>query len=170
MFLWKSLHGALPTKQRLLERHLDVVVDCCRCGAAESILHFLFSCPFAQEVWGLVPYKQALSCSQVDSVRSGLLLANSLIYLPPTGLSAGPLAPWICWNLWKARNQRVFNNRCFSANEVMLRALLDAKEWCEAQFTNHFGQRSQENFTIKRAYVGVVQGWVTFREVVVGTE
>lgn len=47
IFLWKTLQAALPTGQQLLSRHIDVDGNCCRCGEPETILHLLFTCPFA---------------------------------------------------------------------------------------------------------------------------
>ncbi|CAH2065695.1 unnamed protein product, partial [Thlaspi arvense] len=53
--------------------------------------------------------------------------------LPPVGIGTGPLAPWICWNPWIARNNRIFSNRIFTEEETSLKAIIDAKEWLNAQ-------------------------------------
>lgn len=55
-----------------------------------------------------------------------------MVNLPPTCLSS-PLYPWLMWNLWKARNLFVFEDRSFSEAETVLKAIKDAKEWQDAQ-------------------------------------
>ncbi|WZY79810.1 hypothetical protein YC2023_026194 [Brassica napus] len=44
-----------------------------------------------------------------------------------------PLAPWILWSIWSARNQKIFQKRSFSGQETVTKAIVDAKEWLEAQ-------------------------------------
>ena len=55
-FAWKLLKRAIPVGERLQERHLDVDPKCKRCEHNESILHLLFHCQYAQEVWQLAPF------------------------------------------------------------------------------------------------------------------
>ncbi|XP_024015832.1 uncharacterized protein LOC18025408 [Eutrema salsugineum] len=57
----------------------------------------------------------------------------SLVSFPPTGLYLDFLPSWICWNLWTARNHRLFSDSVFSEQEVMLKSLVDARIWQEAQ-------------------------------------
>ncbi|RIA04822.1 hypothetical protein BRARA_K00820 [Brassica rapa] len=53
--------------------------------------------------------------------------------LPPTGLGPGTLAAWIVWSLWSSRNQLIFKKRKFTPEEIILKAILDAKKWMMAQ-------------------------------------
>ncbi|KAF2558258.1 hypothetical protein F2Q68_00012728 [Brassica cretica] len=55
------------------------------------------------------------------------------VVLPPIGLGNAILAPWIIWAIWTARNQKLFQNRTFSAQETVTKAICDAKEWATAQ-------------------------------------
>lgn len=52
--------------------------------------------------------------------------------MPPTGVNT-PIWPWVLWNLWKARNKLVFDDMSFSAQDIVLKSIKDAKEWKEAQ-------------------------------------
>lgn len=101
-FLWRSLNDALPVGNLLSFRGISNVAPCKHCGALETIIHVLFSCPVAQQVWEMAP----ISMQELDPFASSLrlLLPCSLkaINLPPTGLTDSPLAPWILWNLWTA--------------------------------------------------------------------
>ncbi|XP_023639357.1 uncharacterized protein LOC111830897 isoform X2 [Capsella rubella] len=53
--------------------------------------------------------------------------------LPPTGLSLTPLSPWIFWNLWKARNCLIFEDRLFPSQDIVVKSIREAKEWQDAQ-------------------------------------
>lgn len=66
-------------------------------------------------------------------VHQGLAWLRKRLVLPPSGLGLGPLYPWICWNLWLSRNQKVFSDRTFSEGETLGKAIVAAREWQEAQ-------------------------------------
>ncbi|CAN7011778.1 unnamed protein product, partial [Brassica rapa subsp. trilocularis] len=68
--------------------------------------------------------------------------------LPPTGLTASPLAPWILWGLWTARNKAIFENATYTASEILVKALLDAKEWESA---NQTSQKSRSILTLPKS-------------------
>ncbi|XP_019097316.1 PREDICTED: uncharacterized protein LOC109131143 [Camelina sativa] len=129
MFLWKAIHGALATGAQLHSRGIPAEEKCSICGRPESVVHLLFHCPFAVEVWRKAPFQPFEICQVITTVKDGLVLVNNLKFIPPIGLTSGLLAPWICWSLWKSRNQRVFNSSSISGEDTLLRAILDAKEW-----------------------------------------
>lgn len=43
------------------------------------------------------------------------------------------MPPWILWAIWTARNQKLFQNIIFTAQETVTKAIRDAKEWAAAQ-------------------------------------
>jgi hypothetical protein len=53
IFLWRACQNLLPTKQNLLKKCVlkDDLCPCCK-FQEESIIHALWSCPSAQDVWG----------------------------------------------------------------------------------------------------------------------
>lgn len=55
------------------------------------------------------------------------------ICLPPVRITGEDLAPWIGWNLWKARNSLLFNDKSRSHTELILKAITDCKDWRSAQ-------------------------------------
>ena len=62
-----------------------------------------------------------------------LAQTHKILNLPPSGLTCSPLSPWILWNLWTARNKRIFEDKIYSAEETLSKAVRDAKEWESAK-------------------------------------
>ncbi|RID44707.1 hypothetical protein BRARA_I01485, partial [Brassica rapa] len=121
-FLWRVMKKAIPISSNL-ERRGVPSFNCKNCGAHEDDLHVFLTCPMAEEVWSNIP------------------TGPNLVSLPPVGLSS-PLWPWVLWNLWKARNKLVFENRVFSAQEIVLKSIIDAKEWSRAQLPDRLPSSS----------------------------
>lgn len=133
LFLWKIFQGALPVGESLAARHMGPPQKCSRCNADESINHLFFHCDFAHNVWKLAPFSNCVDSRgllDLSTVWTGLC---NLTCLPPTGISLGPLAPWILWSLWLARNNRTFNNRDSTAEEVITKATAASSEWLQEQ-------------------------------------
>lgn len=132
-FLWKAARGALSLGSNLAKRGLMASINCKRFGEREDETHLFFSCPFAQQVWNASPLNHQVSQGLNQNFKT--LLSNSLTLkvLPPTGLSGSPLPPWLMWNLWKARNYLIFEDRSFTIQEIVLKAIREAKEWSCAQ-------------------------------------
>lgn len=130
-FLWKVKSNALAVGETLIKRGIQTEGKCKRCGASESILHVMLSCPYAQRVWRLAPILTPLTTGSDESMAEVLQTCTRMINLPPTGLVT-PLYPWIFWVLWTSRNQLLFEDKSFSETETMLKAIKAAVEWQEA--------------------------------------
>lgn len=111
--------GALAVGERLASRIPTVVVSSSRCGESETIARLLIQCMFPNNVWRLAPLKEELFLTLDVSFTEVWRTLQNLICLPPRGISFGPLAPWICWNLWIARNKKIFNGRDYTAEEMI---------------------------------------------------
>ncbi|ESQ38265.1 hypothetical protein EUTSA_v10029165mg [Eutrema salsugineum] len=119
----------------LIRRHRSLEFcwsECKTCGVPEIISHVLRDCPFAKNVWDLAPFRDQHHLNTVQ-VLDFLDRAASLVTLPPSGLHSAFLSAWICWNLRVARNHRIFSNMVFSEQEVITKAIAEAKIWQEAQ-------------------------------------
>ncbi|CAA7053967.1 unnamed protein product [Microthlaspi erraticum] len=132
IFLWKILQRALPTGENLLNRGMFENVCCAHCGELETTEHLFFLCYFARKVWSLAPSTTTLDLSSI-SFEESIKILKRLICLPPSGITSGPLFPWICWTIWSARNYRIFEDRSFSPEDTATKAIQDAREWQEAQ-------------------------------------
>ncbi|KAL0884467.1 hypothetical protein Bca101_008448 [Brassica carinata] len=133
-FLWKLVREAIPVSANLERRGIQAF-GCKHCGAPESDRHVFLTCPMAINVWSLIPI-QVIPSTNLSSMAELLTGTHGMTPLPPTGLTS-PLWPWVLWNLWKARNARCYENKIFSAQEVALKSIKDAKEWSLAQSKPH---------------------------------
>lgn len=49
--------------------------------------------------------------------------------LPPVGVVDTVLVPWLLWNLWKARNGLVFEGKSFQVEDIITKAVAEARAW-----------------------------------------
>ena len=133
LFLWKIFQGALSVGERLVARHINVDQHCKRCNEIESTNHLLLHCRFAKKVWELAPLSTGFD------LRGLVVLAElwpdlcRVVSLPPVGLQAGSLVPWILWAIWIARNNLIFNNKTSTPEETITKAVVMAREWFLSQ-------------------------------------
>ena len=128
-FAWKVLKRALPVGERLVERHINADPKCKRCGCNESIIHLLFQCPFAQQVWLLAPFATDMDYRGILDLMESWPSLVSQTCLPPSGIGSGPLFLWILWMIWKARNKFVFEGFSATPVETLSAAIVLAREW-----------------------------------------
>lgn len=140
LFLWKLCRGALPLRANLQGRGIITTGTCPHCNNPETTYHLFFSCPFALQVWDLVPFQARPNFSHASSLHECFLIMSTCICLPPTGLSSN-LFSWVLWGLWTTRNMLIFENRAIPARTTVDKATSSAREWLLAQATsspNHF--------------------------------
>ncbi|CAA7052734.1 unnamed protein product [Microthlaspi erraticum] len=133
VFLWKLANGALALGSNLSSRGLAIASNCQFCGEPETCDHLLFHCVFAHEIWCLAPFKDQLESHQVQTFAEALKSSFKWKVLPPIGVEACSLFPWICWAIWGARNRKFFENRTCEKFDTISKAIADAREWQEAQ-------------------------------------
>ncbi|CAA7022494.1 unnamed protein product [Microthlaspi erraticum] len=133
VFLWKTIQEALPVGENLLNRGLLDNACCIHCGELETTEHLFFRCPYASEVWIQTPLTTTVNPNQNQTFAETLIASRAWTCLPPTGLGSGPLFPWICWSIWKARNTLIFEDRRIPPTETVLKAIREAKDWQSAQ-------------------------------------
>ena len=125
VFLWKSINAALPTADLLIARGMKVDNRCQTCGGeSDAINHLLFECCFARLVWN------GFDEASVFTNLHYLLNLNNISHLNEEDKRVWL---WILWNLWKRRNEMLFEGRCVSAEELVQTAVKEANEWFTAQ-------------------------------------
>lgn len=132
VFLWNVLHDGLPVGEQFAIRNIPISSQCPRCTETESVVHLLFNCRYAKDVWDLVPFALPADQNPTISTAYGPIQKNP-IPPPPTGLEAGTLSSWILWNIWIARNQPIFNKQIATPIELVTKAIKEAREWTTTQ-------------------------------------
>lgn len=129
-FLWKLVRKAIPVSANLVHRG-EPPFNYKACGQEEDDLHVFLHCRVATRVWELAPVV-ATPPTSITSIAALIEAGHTLIALPPVGVAV-LIWPWILWNLWKARTRLCFENKSFSAMEIITKSIKDAREWQEAQ-------------------------------------
>ncbi|CAN1173011.1 Putative ribonuclease H protein At1g65750 [Linum perenne] len=102
-FLWLVAHEKLLTNLERKRRHLSADATCSRCtGNEESVLHVVRDCTFAGQVWDL------LGIPRSDEIRTCVSIDRWLRVVLQHDRSTE--IGIMCWYLWKARNESIFNN------------------------------------------------------------
>lgn len=106
--------------------------ECLFCGdAKETILHLLFHCRFAKEIWELSPLQ--IASGQFEGKDSVYDIMQYLLTLKDQTLSKEHVFPFIGWRLWKARNDLLFRNKRRAIPEIVNHALMDFHLWKASQ-------------------------------------
>ncbi|CAL1398685.1 unnamed protein product [Linum trigynum] len=123
-FIWRCSRNGLATKEWLFHRKCAPNQTCEVCqNPHESIIHCLFFCQHARDSWNAIfpslplpPLNTSFFdwfCALKDSISH-----DSLIHIV-----------FLCWNIWKARNERTFKNRVPWPPNVCTQAFRDFTEW-----------------------------------------
>lgn len=142
VFLWKitqganlQLRGALPKGANLQLRGLQHNTSWPHCGELETISHLFLYCAFAKRVWSstiLSPHFDPDSYINITAFTDALKACKTSACLPPIGIISD-IFPWICWEIWTARNKLIFEDWRISPEETVSRAIRNAREWNSAQ-------------------------------------
>lgn len=132
-FLLKAMIGTLPVGSQLIRRGMTTAGVCRRCGSPETELQVLLQCPYAAQVWDLLPSNFKPFLLAITSISQLLQASRRMASLPPTGVGDTPLFPWLLWTLWTNRNKLLFEDKDYSVDETVLKIIKDARVWKGAQ-------------------------------------
>ncbi|CAN1347905.1 Putative ribonuclease H protein At1g65750 [Linum perenne] len=124
-FLWRCVHNILATTANLHRRNCAPSPTCQLCSAQEeSTLHCLFFCPHAARAWdclGFLPEAIPPNNASFVSFFFDFQVNNSPV----------DIILWsaVCWNIWKARNSKIFKNQLPFNQLVANQACADASTW-----------------------------------------
>lgn len=103
LFLWRSVHGALPVRAVIAARIRHTSHLCQLCGTEpETVMHALFHCQFAKRAW-LVSTLPLRTESLVDGFKDTVsVMAQSL--------TEQDMCVFVCtaWAIWRLRNEAVY--------------------------------------------------------------
>ncbi|CAA7020442.1 unnamed protein product [Microthlaspi erraticum] len=137
-FMWQSIAGCLPVKNNLVERHFGIDRLCPRCDAApETPNHLLFECPAALQVRSISEFPYVLGDFPCDSLYKNvdhLFWRAKEANIPEKTIER---FPWIMWYLWKARNEKVFNEKDIPHLDTFQLACAESENWTVAQLVDN---------------------------------
>ncbi|XP_057426492.1 uncharacterized protein LOC130719916 [Lotus japonicus] len=128
-FPYRVAYNAVPCKANLLRRGVQVEVECQSCSnqEAESAEHMFLCCPWARAAW----FSHQIGL-RTDLIRDSFAAWFKQCCIDKTREELALIFQGL-WAIWKARNERVFNNKAADSTVIMQRGLAVLREWEEAQ-------------------------------------
>ncbi|XP_014755959.1 uncharacterized protein LOC104584065 [Brachypodium distachyon] len=132
---WRALHGLVPCLGILANRHISTVSGCLVCAAGcEDIMHVLFTCQQAQQVWECLGIKHIID-DIVALDRAGVIalehiICNTDVWDPLGGIGMPELVLTGAWYIWWERRQLVHDEAIQSPHRsAMAIGALTANYW-----------------------------------------
>jgi len=133
-FSWKLLHNRIPTKVNLSHRHVlspESSLNRVMCaGGLETANHLMLHCTYAMKVWDgvmrwlgfnvVIPPNLFSLWECWDGVSNNKKIRKGLRMI------------WhaVVWSLWRARNDRIFNNSFREMEELVEDIKVLSWRWC----------------------------------------
>ncbi|KAL8116352.1 hypothetical protein AgCh_022741 [Apium graveolens] len=125
--VWRAISNCLPTKSNLHAKFVPVTTTCPICsGEEETVLHALVVCPFANSCW----YRRGRTYQGVDTDSFGIWLGSLFDKLKKEEHAE---IVSLCWAIWNARNQVVWDNKKSSVDGVLTSMRQYLAEYSKAQ-------------------------------------
>ncbi|XP_043705219.1 uncharacterized protein LOC122655032 [Telopea speciosissima] len=123
-FLWRTCAQGLASGDNLARRQIPIDSSCRRCGHAfETSDHILLDCPFTRATWFGSNLSFIVPSDELPMLASVLKTWDQIRFPSKKGKAEVlSLFAFICWHLWLACNDLVFNQRVRSPIEVFNRA------------------------------------------------
>ncbi|XP_022042159.1 uncharacterized protein LOC110944824 [Helianthus annuus] len=121
IFMWRAMLERLPTKTTLIKRNIQVENNfCIFCDDSDETAEHLFtSCIFSTRVWQAIakwcrfPFLYVCDLKDLMNIYKNMRLNTAKKDMVQGLLIIG------CWRIWKARNDRIFNNKITKIDEVV---------------------------------------------------
>lgn len=125
--VWRAASNCLPTKSLLRSKHVQVDSACPLCQQQrESISHCLVQCSFARSCWARIEADTNMAVGiSFATWLDGCLRASQ-------GETRKMIA-MVCWAIWTARNDQVWNNKGATVDGVIGLARTTLNQWSKAQ-------------------------------------
>ncbi|XP_038713397.1 uncharacterized protein LOC120007267 [Tripterygium wilfordii] len=132
VFIWRAAQGILPTYANLLSRHIGSHSDCpiCKCPV-ESILHALWECPAAKDVFCASTKKlQKMEGDFSGSFTQFWGMSTMVLSQRDQAILAITMR---C--IWHRRNKFIHDNVFIHPTQIAQQCILTADEFASAQST-----------------------------------
>lgn len=126
-FEWRAVNGCLPTRVQLRQKNVEAShIFPMRGIHSETISHILVSCAFATSCW----FYAGLSTGVNIPDSFGAWLAS---FFELNDVEKACEAAGLCWTIWKARNELIWNQKSLSIEEVKTLSGVTLFQWRKAQ-------------------------------------
>ncbi|XP_058764257.1 uncharacterized protein LOC131637673 [Vicia villosa] len=133
-FIWRCFLNRAPTKDQLLSRGISILNDDYNCvfysENQESVCHLLFSCSVSTLIW-----KNMVEWTGLDLISDPCIWRNFRIWgngVRRYGISRrkmGMIWAAVVWEIWKLRNNIIFNGGICNINDLSWNIKLSAWKW-----------------------------------------
>ncbi|KAF5481561.1 hypothetical protein F2P56_002202 [Juglans regia] len=129
IFAWRAFKNGLPTRRNLKARHIVQEALCEWCTEGEKdVAHALYYCLSVRQSWKHYFLVLMTDDAQLDIIQLALKVMSKR---KPEDLDKFFL---IAWSMWHRRNHKVFENKILPTDQVIVHALILAKDYKEARF------------------------------------
>jgi hypothetical protein len=125
IFAWLALHNRLSTKERLARKGVVNSATCpYGCNTDESLDHMLFHCPHSSYIWRKFHIQNVHELQSLQGT-----ITNTGLVPPQQRKEWTTLFIAIVWNIWLARNPRVFDNETIPTRTIEANCIDSIKLW-----------------------------------------
>ncbi|XP_050217472.1 uncharacterized protein LOC126668311 [Mercurialis annua] len=161
VFVWRCIHDGLPSGAALQQR-LRTPSECKFCGAHETLMHLLYLCPAARQVWFQSPLNFRSSWGPTTDFATHWKSTITKLQEIDDNMEAVPLYCFTLWHIWKQRNSKIFNDVQLTATETIRLILADAEEFKQSQELTerdrrHVSQEQQGQMTVRATPPGFMK-------------
>jgi hypothetical protein len=140
IFAWRLFRDRLPTKDNLFCRHVitfDAHNCAGECGEMETSSHLFFHCDFFRSIWILI-LRWIGVYSILHSDASNFFIQFSFLGGVAKSKQNILQAIWFAtvWEIWKVRNNRVFNDRMCTSQQVVDKIKSTTFMWLKGKYIN----------------------------------
>lgn len=136
--LWRACCNVLPTATILRRKNVDIPAECSwRRVYMEDVVHTLFDCCIAREVWSSVGLQDLIRTSTQDTVMTVLKRAFNL-----GTKEQRAMVGLLCWSLWSRRNKWVWERVNTSVFGIKAQALNLVADWKRARQKEETSRRA----------------------------
>lgn len=132
LFMWKISKNGLMVNAERKRRDLMEIATCPVCNVDDESLDHLFRhYRMAENCWNLVSTPPNFLSSFHLPLDLWMKEACSTKVPIDSGIQWNALFPLILWNLWKGRNDSVFNDKAVTPHEILHYSIRESKEYAQ---------------------------------------
>ncbi|KAJ0683718.1 putative RNA-directed DNA polymerase [Helianthus annuus] len=141
LFCWKADLNKIPTKRALVRRGVTMHdLSCNRCGIVEEDAdHVIARCLFARAIWWQICRWLKLPFPEDGLSTQGLLnMVKDAKGSKEWKKAIGVVIMTAMWEIWKSRNEKVFNDRSIAITRTVEQVKENSFLWirCRSKFCN----------------------------------